>query len=82
MDKRVLDTLAYTMQETEELAELTENDQISENELFIQLFSLGKVLVGWDDEKNKFEQIGFLMGINEKVALMKKGQDSRSRFRS
>ncbi len=82
MDKRVLDTLAYTMQETEELAELTENDQISENELFIRLFSLGKVLVGWDDEKNKFEQIGFLMGINEKVALMKKGQDSRSRFRS
>lgn len=82
MDKRVLDTLAYTMQETEELAELTENNQISENELFIRLFSLGKVLVGWDDEKNKFEQIGFLMGINEKVALMKKGQDSRSRFRS
>ena len=82
MDKRVLDTLAYTMQETEELAELTENDQISENELFIRLFSLGKVLVGWDDEKNKFEQIGFLMGINEKVVLMKKGQDSRSRFRS
>ena len=82
MDKRVLDTLAYTMQETEELAELTENDQISENELFIRLVSLGKVLVGWDDEKNKFEQIGFLMGINEKVALMKKGQDSLSRFRS
>ena len=82
MDKRILDTLAYAMQETEELAELTENDQISENELFIRLFSLGKVLVGWDDEKNKFEQIGFLMGINEKVALMKKGQDSLSRFRS
>jgi len=82
MDHRIRYTLQYARQVVEELEEQAEKGELKDRECFVKMFCLGKVLVGWDDEKTKLEQIGFLMDMNEKVMLMQKGSDRRKQMQS
>ena len=67
MDKRVLSTIQYAKEELDEISQYIEEGKLFEKGAFVRIFSLGKVLVGWDDELPVPEQIQYLLKTNEYV---------------
>ena len=67
MDKRVINTIQYAKEELDEISQYIEEGKLFEKGAFVRIFSLGKVLVGWDDELPVPEQIQYLLKTNEYV---------------
>ena len=79
MDKRVLNTIQYAKEELDEISQLVEEGKLTEKGVFVRMFSLGKVLLGWDDEGPLSEQIAYLTKTNEWVQSL---LDEASRYTS
>ena len=79
MDYRLTNTLKYAQEELEEIRQLIDEGKISEKGAFIRMFSLGKVLVGWDDEGTELQQMNYLIETDRMVTRL---LDEATRFRA
>ena len=67
MDKRLQKTLDYAKEERQEIEKLDAEGKLNDKGVFIRIFSLGKVMLGWDDDIPVADAIERFMRANNTV---------------
>ena len=67
MDKRLQKTLDYAKEEIQDIEKLDAEGKLNDKGVFIRIFSLGKVMLGWDDDIPVADAIERFMRANNTV---------------
>ena len=67
MDKRLQKTLDYAKEEIQDIETLSADGKLNDKGVFIRIFSLGKVMLGWDDDIPVADAIERFMRANNTV---------------
>ena len=67
MDSRLRNTLNYAKEEINEIESLSAEGKLTDKGVFIRMFCLGKVMLGWNDDAPVAEAIERFMRANNTV---------------
>ena len=79
MDERLRFTINHAKEELDEIERYYDEGKLTDKGVFVRLFLLGKVLVGWDDDEPKSVAMETFLHVNDTVeALLDAARDVRA----
>lgn len=67
MDERLKYTIDFAKEELAEIEQHYNEGKLTDKGVFIRLFTLGKLMIGWDDDLPKSESMEYFLRANETV---------------
>lgn len=79
MDERLRFTINHAKEELAEIEKYYDEGKLTDKGVFVRLFVLGKVLIGWDDDEPKNVAMeDFLQANNTVEALLDAAREARA----